>query len=73
MRRRVEICRLRSPEQRGRKHFTTRIQDLASRWWSYNGMWRFGAAQRDRVQSTTDLLHNGHRPVGLLVYRRRDH
>lgn len=56
----------------GGDHFTARIQDPASRWWSYDGMWRNGAAQRDRVQITTDLLHNGHRPAALLVYRRRD-
>jgi len=56
----------------GGNHFTARIQDPASRWWSYDGMWKFGAAQRDRVQITADLLHNGHRLAALLVYRRRD-
>ena len=56
----------------GENHFTTRIRDLSNEWWSYDGMWRFGAAQRDRIEITTDLLHSGRRYAAFLIYRRID-
>ena len=56
----------------GENHFTTRMRDPSNEWWSYDGMWRFGAARRDRIQITTDLLHNGRRRAAFLIYRHSD-
>ena len=58
---------------RGENHFTACIQDPSNKWWSYDGMWRFGAARHDRVEITTDLLHNGRRYAAFLIYRRTDY
>ena len=57
----------------GEDHFTTRMRDTSGEWWSYDGMWRFGAARHDRVQITTDLLYNGRRRAAFFIYRRSDH
>jgi len=56
----------------GENHFTARMRDPSNEWWSYDGMWRFGAARRDRIQITTDLLHNGRRRAAFLIYRHSD-
>lgn len=37
------------------------------------GIWKFGIPRRDRVQTATDLLHNGHRYAYLIIYRRSNH
>jgi hypothetical protein len=36
-------------------HFTARMRNPSNRWWSYDGMWRFGAARHDPIQVETDL------------------
>jgi hypothetical protein len=56
----------------GNNHFTARIQGPSGEWWNYDGMRRFGAAQRDPVQIETDLLHDGCRNASFLIYRRSD-
>ena len=57
----------------GADHFTVRMRDLSNGWWSYDGMRRFGAPQRDHIQITTDLLYSGCRYAAFLIYRRSDH
>jgi hypothetical protein len=57
----------------GADHFTVRMRDPSGGWWNYDGMWRYGAPQRDHIQTETDLLHNGGRSAVFLIYRRSDH
>lgn len=57
----------------GGTHFTARIRDPSNEWWKYDGMWKFGAAQRDHIQIAEDLLYNGRRRASFLIYRRSDH
>ena len=54
----------------GAGHFTARIRSPSNEWWSYDGMWKFGASRRDHVQITEDLLYNGRRHAAFLIYRR---
>jgi hypothetical protein len=56
----------------GADHFTVRMRDPSNGWWSYDGMRRFGAPQRDRIQIATDLLYSGCRYATFLIYRRSD-
>ena len=56
----------------GENHFTARIQDSSGKWWNYDGMWKFGAAQRNHIQIAEDFLFDGPRDAAFLIYRRSD-
>jgi hypothetical protein len=57
----------------GENHFTARMRDPSNRWWSYDGMWRFGAARHDPIQVETDLLQNGRLHAAFFIYRCSDY
>jgi hypothetical protein len=57
----------------GENHFTARMRDLSNQWWSYDGMWRFGAARHDPIQVETDLLQNGRLHAAFFIYRCSDY
>ena len=56
----------------GENHFTARIRDPSNGWWNYDGMWRFGAPQRDYIQNPHELLRNGSRRAAFFIYRHSD-
>ena len=56
----------------GENHFTARMRDPSNGWWNYDGMWRFGAPQRDYIRDPHDLLWNGSRRAAFLIYRHSD-
>ena len=64
----IDICNFISAICRGEKHFTARIRNPSNELWSCDGMWRFGAARRDRTETTTDALYNGRHCATSLIY-----
>jgi hypothetical protein len=51
-------------------HFTARVRDSFGEWWKYDGMWKNGAARRNRIQVTTDLLRDDGGRAAFFIYRR---
>jgi hypothetical protein len=56
----------------GGSHFTVRALDQSSKWWKYDGMWRFGAPRIDDVEDEADLLECDGRRAAYLLYRQEE-